>query len=66
MLDKGIILKEAWRLYEQCMYKISLGRCIRVAEGNNLLDDKYNYLSKLDGLVAEYELDKIIGGEHDN
>lgn len=40
----------------------TLGQCLRVAAGDMLLDDKYSYLSKLDGLVAQYEFDKILEG----
>lgn len=58
-MNKETILTEALKLRYNAP-KSTLGQCLRVAAGESLLADKYSYLSKLDGLVAQYEFDKIL------
>ena len=60
MTLKKQILAAAYKLrYDNP--KLTLGQAIRQCANGLLDDEKYNFLSKLDGLVAVYEFGKVLG-----
>lgn len=63
-MTKQEILSKAYQLrYDNP--NLTLGQCVRMS-ANGLLDDsEYAYLSKLDGLVVEYQLSKILDSSNE-
>lgn len=57
-MTKQEILSEAYQLRYNNP-NLTLGQCIRMV-GDVFINNEHAYLSKLDGLVAEYELSKIM------
>jgi hypothetical protein len=58
-MTKQEILSKAYRLRYNNP-NLSLGQCIRMCSDGLLDSSDYGYLSKLDGLVAEYQFNKIM------
>lgn len=63
-MTKQEILSKAYQLRYNNP-NLTLGQCIRMCSGGLLDNSDYGYLSKLDGLVAEYELSKIMDGTNE-
>lgn len=58
-MTKKEILSKAYQLrYDNP--NLTLGQCIRMSGDELFINNEHAYLSKLDGLVAEYELSKIL------
>lgn len=58
-MTKQEILSKAYQLrYDNP--NLTLGQCIRMVGGELFINNEHAYLSKLDGLVAEYEFNKIM------
>lgn len=58
-MTKQEILSKAYQLRYNNP-NLTLGQCIRMVGGDLFINNEHAYLSKLDGLVAEYELNKIM------